>query len=83
MLFCLFVACAVVLVILLNLSTVRETIDGFLSSISPLFYGLIFAYLLNPVMKRFESWAFPLFNKLNFFKTSKKPLPKRLPELWA
>jgi len=77
MLFCLFVACAVVLVILLNLSTVRETIDGFLSSISPLFYGLIFAYLLNPVMKRFESWAFPLFYKLNFFKTSKKASPEK------
>ncbi len=72
MLFCLFVACSVVLVILLNLSAVRETVDGFLSAISPLFYGLIFAYLLNPIMKRFEGWTLPFFSKLKYFQTSKK-----------
>lgn len=77
MLFCLFVACAVVLVILLNLSSVRATVDGFLSSISPLFYGLIFAYLLNPVMKRFEGWTLPLFRKMKRFQSAKKATPEK------
>ena len=77
MLFCLFVACAVVLVILLNLSSVRATVDSFLSSISPLFYGLIFAYLLNPVMKRFEGWTLPLFRKMKRFQSAKKATPEK------
>lgn len=72
MLFCLFAACAVVLVILLNLASVKAEIDRFMSAISPLFYGLIFAYLLNPIMKQIEKRLLPRFEKLTFFKNRKK-----------
>ncbi len=70
MLFCLFAACAVVLVMLLNLSAVRSAVSSFLSAISPLFYGLIFAYLLNPIMKKIENWSLPRLSRLKLFQNS-------------
>ncbi len=50
-------------------------VAGFISvlgtSLRPIIYGLVFAYLLNPLMKVYEKYAFgKLFNKI--FKKNKK-----------
>jgi len=41
--------------LLINLGAVSEWIGSIISPITPIFFGLILAYLLNPILKRFES----------------------------
>ena len=48
-------ACAIVIIhIFLNFTTLKEILSGFLNIVSPIFYGLIIAYICNPVMKAAE-----------------------------
>jgi predicted PurR-regulated permease PerM len=51
---------------LFNIANIRAWFAGIFSALSPLVYGLIFAYLLRPLVKRFEK----LFCKL--FKVNKR-----------
>lgn len=73
-LFLVITACAAILVCLLNYTTLAASVKSFLHSISSLFYGLAFAYLLNPAMVYFEKKLIPIFER------SQKPVyknPKR------
>ncbi len=48
-------ACAIAIIhIFLNFTTLKEILSGFLNIVSPIFYGLIIAYICNPVMKAAE-----------------------------
>lgn len=69
-LFLVITACAAILVCLLNYTTLAASVKSFLHSISSLFYGLAFAYLLNPAMVYFEKKLIPIF------RDSKKPVYK-------
>lgn len=61
------IAAAVLLgVLLFNLPTVGGWISAFFTALSPLFYGLVIAYLTRPLVARFER----LLHKL--FRTEKK-----------
>ena len=64
------IAVAILLgVLLFNLSSVGAWISALFSALSPLFYGLVIAYLTRPLVSRFER----LFRKL--FGVEKKPTP--------
>lgn len=51
-----------------NLGTVNNWIYSILKPISPIFYGFIIAYLLDPIMMTFEKYIL----RLSFFKKAKR-----------
>ena len=55
MLACAVLAIAIIIIhIGLHFGTIKTILSGFFEIISPIFYGLIIAYICNPVMKRTE-----------------------------
>jgi len=68
------VSVAVILfaVLIINLKTVKEFLDGILSVFSPLIYGFIIAYLVNPIMKMIEKHLLRFREIGRFAKISKK-----------
>lgn len=55
MLLCVILACAVFVVILSNLTGFFKAIRAFFRIISPLLFGALFAYLMNPIMQFVEN----------------------------
>ena len=62
-----------VLVTILNLGTIGQGVGKFVSIINPLIIGFIIAYLVNPLMKVFESRLFGFCDK-----GKKRPALKRV-----
>ena len=56
--FIVIVASILVFLMLANFESIKDSIGTFFSAISPIIYGLIFAYLLTPVETFFEKRAF-------------------------
>ena len=54
-LLCVVLASTVFMVILFNLPGFFNVINGFIRVISPLLYGVLFAYLMNPIMRFVEN----------------------------
>ncbi len=62
--FAVIVASSLVFLMLTNMSTIMGAVGNFFSAIKPIIYGLIFAYLLAPVVEKFEKHVFKnLFKK--------------------
>ncbi len=72
--FLVFVACALFWIVFSNLTGFYDVIMKFFSIISPLLYGCVFAYLMNPVME----WTKKLLKK--WIDKRKKPLKERTAE---
>lgn len=66
--FIVIIASIIVGTMLVNIESIGKGIGNFMSAITPITYGLIFAYLLTPVMSFFEKRAFK-----NLFTKSDKP----------
>ena len=56
-------ACAVFCAILFNLRTIAGAVGTVLSTIASVFYGLVIAYLLNPIAKKVENFLLPRAEK--------------------
>ncbi len=68
--FCVIAACALLVWLLMNFSTVRELAIGAWNAILPVVYGMVLAYLLAPICNTVEQrWFLPLTKKCS----KKKP----------
>jgi len=70
-----FVAVGTMLVYFLffRLSEIRAGIQAINKILAPIFYGLVLAYLMTPLMNTIEQkWLYPLFNKYNWWSKDKK-----------
>ncbi len=56
--FVVIIASSLVLTMLLNLSNIANGIASFFSAITPIIYGFIIAYLLAPIVEKFEKGLF-------------------------
>ena len=61
--FLVFVACALFWIVFSNLKGFYELILDFFDIISPILFGCLFAYLMNPVMKRTQRLLEKLLKK--------------------
>ena len=61
--FLVFVACALFWIVFSNLKGFYELVLDFLDIISPILFGCLFAYLMNPVMKRMQAFLEKLLDK--------------------
>ena len=62
-LLCVVLASTVFMVILFNLPGFFNVISTFFKIISPLLYGVLFAYLMNPIMRFVENFLLRLINR--------------------
>lgn len=58
-----FVACSLFWIIFSNLKGSYDVIMDFIRIISPVLYGLVFAYMINPLVKRCQHWLTKLLDK--------------------
>ncbi len=58
-----FVACSLFWIIFSNLKGSYEVVMDVIRIISPVLYGLVFAYMISPLVKRFQLWFTKLFSK--------------------
>jgi predicted PurR-regulated permease PerM len=56
--FIVIIASLIVFTMLSNMSSIASAIGGFISVISPIFYGFVIAYLLAPIVEVFEKKVF-------------------------
>lgn len=61
-------------VILWNLQTIGGYIGFIFSLFKTLFYGIIFAYVLNQPMKRIEAWMIKHTKETSFLRRKKRPI---------
>ena len=52
--FIVIVACVIVAEIVINLSSIRDTLRVLIRVMAPVFYGLGIAYLLDPIVERLQ-----------------------------
>lgn len=76
--FFVFVACALFWIIFSNLKGTYNVIMDFIGIISPVLYGLVFAYMVNPLVKRFQGWLAKLFGKSKLKEKTVKKLSKTI-----
>ena len=62
-LLCVILASAVFMVILFNLTGFFNVVKGFFRILSPLLFGVLFAYLMNPIMKFVENGLMHLIRR--------------------
>ncbi|MBQ7254967.1 MAG: AI-2E family transporter [Oscillospiraceae bacterium] len=77
------IAGALFIVILTNLQGFFDIIRAAIQIISPLIYGCVFAYLLNPLVKLMEGWLAPRIEKKAKKPEKASKLPRILGMLFA
>lgn len=61
-----------------RLDSVVSTVNWFISTLAPVLWGIVFAYLLNPVLLFFEKRFEKLFDKTDWQEGRKKKYVKRI-----
>lgn len=73
-----FVACSLFWLIFSNLKGTYHVIMDIIHIISPVLYGLLFAYMISPLVKRFQSWFTLLLGKTRMKQTRVRKLSKAI-----
>lgn len=77
-LICVILICGLLALLLFNVSGLSGIFGKLLEVLSTVFYGIVFAYLMNPVMKLVEGWLMKLFSKKNMPERTAKRLSRGL-----
>ncbi|MBQ7871754.1 MAG: AI-2E family transporter [Oscillospiraceae bacterium] len=71
-----FVACALFWIIFSNFKGTYDVIMDFIGILAPVFYGLVFAYMIDPLVKRFRGWFAKLLGKTKLKEKTAHKLSK-------